>query len=141
MVTISMLYSYFVALNIVSEQHLFKLQTNNITFNWDILFHNKIFLEFYTWWWYFSQLMQEMYVLCFLLLSFWCHDYHDYQLFNLYLQYGTTITPEKTKQAMETIQSVLVEKLDKKFDHVEVSKLFYYIILHIVGKFLLAMWF
>lgn len=33
--------------------------------------------------------------------------------------YGTTITPEKTKQAMETIQSVLVEKLDKKFDHVE----------------------
>lgn len=82
-----------------------------------------------------------MYVLCFLLLSFWCHDYHDYQLFNLYLQYGTTITPEKTKQAMETIQSVLVEKLDKKFDHVEVSKLFYYIILHIVGKFLLAMWF
>lgn len=82
-----------------------------------------------------------MYVLCFLLLSFWCHDYHDYQLFNLYLQYGTTITPEKTKQAMETIHSVLVEKLDKKFDHVEVSKLFYYIILHIVGKFLLAMWF
>lgn len=82
-----------------------------------------------------------MYVLCFLLLSFWCHDYHDYQHFNLYLQYGTTITPEKTKQAMETIQSVLVEKLDKKFDHVEVSKLFYYIILHIVGKFLLAMWF
>lgn len=132
MVTISMLYSYFVALNIVSEQHLFKLQTNNIIFNWDILFYNKVFD---TWWWYFSQLIQEMYVLCFLLLSFWCHDYHDYQLFNLYLQYGTTITPEKTKQAMETIQSVLVEKLDKKFDHVEVSKLFYYIILHIVGNF------
>lgn len=39
-----MLYSYFVALNIVSEQHLFKLQTKNITFNWDILFYNKIFL-------------------------------------------------------------------------------------------------
>lgn len=39
-----MLYSYFAALNIVSEQHLFKLQTNNITFNWDILFYNKIFL-------------------------------------------------------------------------------------------------
>lgn len=42
-----MLYSYFVALNIVSEQYLFKLpvQTNNITFiNWDILFYNKIFL-------------------------------------------------------------------------------------------------
>lgn len=51
--------------------------------------------------------------------------YHDYKLFYLYLQYGTTITPEKTKQAMETIQSVLVEKLDKKFDHVEVSNLFY----------------
>lgn len=33
--------------------------------------------------------------------------------------YGSTITPEKTKQALETIQSVLVEKLDKKFDHVE----------------------
>lgn len=71
--------------------------------------------------------------------------YHDYKVFYLYLQYGTTITPEKTKQAMETIQSVLVEKLDKKFDHVEVStNLFYvqlYIILHIVGKFLLAKWF
>lgn len=39
-----MLYSYFVALNIVSEQYLFKLQTNNITFNWDILFYNKVFL-------------------------------------------------------------------------------------------------
>lgn len=39
-----MLYSYFVALNIVSEQHLFKLQTNNITFNWDILFYNFVIL-------------------------------------------------------------------------------------------------
>lgn len=87
------------------------------------------------WWYFFFTYLGVVYTLY----------YHDYKVFYLYLQYGTTITPEKTKQAMEMIQSVLVEKLDKKFDHVEVStNLFYvqlYIILHIVGKFLLAKWF
>lgn len=37
------------------------------------------------------------------------------------IQFGTFISQEKTKQALETIQSVLVEKLDKRFDQVEVS--------------------
>ncbi|XP_022324613.2 protein MIS12 homolog [Crassostrea virginica] len=34
-------------------------------------------------------------------------------------EFGTFISQEKTKQALEKIQSVLVEKLDKRFDQVE----------------------
>ncbi|XP_062589955.1 uncharacterized protein LOC134251570 [Saccostrea cucullata] len=34
-------------------------------------------------------------------------------------EFGSAISPEKTKQALETVQSVLVEKLDKRFDQLE----------------------
>ncbi|XP_061163772.1 uncharacterized protein LOC133172934 isoform X2 [Saccostrea echinata] len=34
-------------------------------------------------------------------------------------EFGSAISKEKTKQALETIQSVLVEKLDKRFDQLE----------------------